>query len=415
MNYKIAIPSLSRSKELKQKTLSILENHNIDKSLITVFVVEEEYEEYKNTLPDYNIVIGKRGIVQQREFIENYYPAEIQIVSFDDDITEIDLDTFENLNNFIIFAFQQCLERKSYIWSVYPVFNKFFRINKEDISTSLNFCIGTFYGYINRPNAPDLKIQFTENKDDVERSLKYFIKDGIVLRFNKVGFKTKFYSPGGLGILKERKEKIILETKLLQQHFNEYGNIKVRKNGIYEFVLKKIPAKKIKQHEVQQLPFLCPSYLSCIYEMLENISISLKNKTNNRRGFPNHRSVVFGITKGRYNGIIALSAYTKKYPEIYKELLHIGKLICPFEFNSIYVNKNVICPPHKDDKNVGNSLLISFGDYSGCNIVIDGIKYDANCRPIIFNGSQLEHYNTNDLIGTKYSLIYFNTYFQQDK
>ena len=53
-------------------------------------------------------------------------------------------------------------------------------------------------------------------------------------------------------------------------------------------------------------------------------------------------------------------------------------------------------------------MLLSFGDYSGCNIVVNNKIYDANCNPIIFNGSNLEHYNTDDLIGTKYSLVYFS-------
>ena len=54
-------------------------------------------------------------------------------------------------------------------------------------------------------------------------------------------------------------------------------------------------------------------------------------------------------------------------------------------------------------------MLLSFGDYTGCNIVINNKTYDANCNPIVFNGSELEHWNTDDLIGTKYSLVFFTT------
>ena len=53
------------------------------------------------------------------------------------------------------------------------------------------------------------------------------------------------------------------------------------------------------------------------------------------------------------------------------------------------------------------SILLSFGDYTGCNIVINGDKYDANRQPIMFNGSLLEHYNSDDLVGNKYSLVFF--------
>jgi len=59
---------------------------------------------------------------------------------------------------------------------------------------------------------------------------------------------------------------------------------------------------------------------------------------------------------------------------------------------------------------VGLSLLVSFGKYEGCNIVIDGNEFNTNCSPVIFNGAEMEHWNT-EFIGNennKYSLIYFN-------
>ena len=144
-----------------------------------------------------------------------------------------------------------------------------------------------------------------------------------------------------------------------------------------------------------------------LYDMLRQIIIPMKNSTNSRGDFGNHRSMTMGITRGRFNGIIGLSQPTKKYPHIYKEILRIQKLI-GIEANSIHVNHNVICPRHLDSKNIGESVLVSFGDYTGCNIVIDELPYNAYCQPIKFNGAELIHYNTNDLIGNKYSLVFFN-------
>jgi DNA (cytosine-5)-methyltransferase 1 len=36
------------------------------------------------------------------------------------------------------------------------------------------------------------------------------------------------------------------------------------------------------------------------------------------------------------------------------------------------------------------------------------VEYDTDCRPVIFNGAELEHWNTKDLQGTKYSLVFYN-------
>jgi len=150
--------------------------------------------------------------------------------------------------------------------------------------------------------------------------------------------------------------------------------------------------------------------LELLETLVSKITIKKKSGNNNRRGFPAHRAITFGITRGRFNGKTELSYYSKKYPQIYEEILRIGNKYCPIKFNSIHLNNNVVCPPHKDSKNVGNSCLLSFGDYSGCNIIIDGVQHDAKYNPIVFNGAELEHYNTNDLIGNKYSLVFYFTH-----
>jgi hypothetical protein len=197
--------------------------------------------------------------------------------------------------------------------------------------------------------------------------------------------------------------------------YPEYGKKKVRKTGINEFVLNKLKSFS-KQSTITKedktitvLNSINPEEFVDLYYMLDSISIHFRSGRSSRRDFPKHRSTVFGITRGRYSGIIGISEYSKKYPEIYNELKRIGDMICPFEYTSIHLNHNVVCPKHKDETNVGKSLLVSFGEYSGCNIVIEDVVYDANCKPIIFNGALLEHYNTDDLVGNKYSLVYYNS------
>jgi hypothetical protein len=151
------------------------------------------------------------------------------------------------------------------------------------------------------------------------------------------------------------------------------------------------------------------SEFSALTEYLNKIRVPVILQ-NNRRGFPKHRGCVFGLTKPRFkSGGACLSANSKKYPEIYEEIIRVGNLICPkgFEFNSIQLNHNVVCPPHKDSKNVGDSVIVSFGDYTGGNLVIENVIYDAKYQPLIFNGAELEHWNTLDLQGNKYSLVFF--------
>lgn len=252
MEYVICIPSYKRAELCNDKTLSTLMEHKIPKSKIYVFVANiNEHKTYENILDKkkYNkLIIGKKGLVQQREFISKSFKPNQPIVFLDDDIEHIDLSLsplfkHKSLDFFIKYAFEECKKRKSFIWGVYPVFNPFFREPRQEITDNLSYIVGAFYGIINRPNLKELQLVITKKngqKEDVERTLKYFIKDGIVLRFNKIGFVTKYYGKqGGLGTFEERLKPMLVASQKLKKKYPQYGTIVTRKNGMTEFKLRK--------------------------------------------------------------------------------------------------------------------------------------------------------------------------------
>lgn len=144
-----------------------------------------------------------------------------------------------------------------------------------------------------------------------------------------------------------------------------------------------------------------------LFYLLNQINIPRTNHANNRRGFPMHEKLNFGLSKGRFNGVVGLSRQSILYPDIFEEIINIGDAYCPFQYTSIHLNHNVTCPPHKDLNNKINSFIVSFGEYEGGKLVIEGETFDTLYRPVIFNGSELEHWNTNDLVGNKYSLVLY--------
>ena len=179
------------------------------------------------------------------------WPEGKHIVFFDDDVASIDLSMSKifkgkSLDFFFKYAFKECKKMKSFMWGVYPVFNPFFRKARDELSTCLNYIVGAFYGIINRPNLKSIQLTLTKEngqKEDVERTIKYFIEDGIVLRFNKIGFETKYYGKsGGLGTFEARLKPMLEASKLLKKTYPEYGEISTKKNGMTEFRLKKIPS-----------------------------------------------------------------------------------------------------------------------------------------------------------------------------
>jgi hypothetical protein len=254
-DYVICIPSYKRAIFCKEKTLTTLHKNNIDPKNIFVYVAnKEDYDLYDKILDknEYNkLVIGKKGLAQQRQYIMSQWPNGKHIVFFDDDVESIDLSLSprfkgHNLDYFIKEAFNECEKNNSFIWGVYAVFNPFFRKTKSEMSTDLKYIVGAFYGIINRPKLKNIELTITKKngqKEDVERTLKYFINDGIVLRFNKIGFTTKYYGKeGGLGKFDERLKPMKEACKKLEQKYSDYGHTKIRSNGMAEFILKKIPA-----------------------------------------------------------------------------------------------------------------------------------------------------------------------------
>ena len=164
--------------------------------------------------------------------------------------------------------------------------------------------------------------------------------------------------------------------------------------------------------DVDILPRVDEGRFAELYAMLERITIRLLSEKGNtsRRGFGTHRAATFGTVRTRSGTQVALSRVSKKYPDIYEALFALGDELAPdFDFTSVHVNKNVVCPVHKDAKNVGRSMLVSFGPYAGCELRVEGEQYDTRHTPHIFDGSALEHWNNPTLDGTKYSLVYFTT------
>lgn len=249
--YVICIPSYKRANFCNDKTLATLQKHGISRDKIYVYVVSEDFNEYENVLNKklYNkLIVGKKGLVPQRQFIMEQWPENKEIVFFDDDVESIDLSLsqFKNksLDFFFKHAFSECIKMKSYIWGVYAVFNPFFRKARKEMTTELNYIVGAFYGIINRPTLKNIQLTITKEngqKEDVERTLKYFIHDGIVLRFNRIGFTTKYYGrEGGLGRFEDRLKPMSEASERLEKAYPEYGYIKKRGNGMTEFVLRKI-------------------------------------------------------------------------------------------------------------------------------------------------------------------------------
>lgn len=264
-DYVIAIPSYKREETLKNKTLRVLQEQRIPKEKIFIFVGnQEEYEKYQQVLPKYynQIVIGQVGMMNIRNFITDYFPEKQKIFNMDDDITDFIKLTKERkkidkkkisekkgiiarpqsekfrkneLEHFINDGFKECLDNNLSLFGIYPASNPFFM--KKRITYDLRYIIGSCWGCINNKS---LKVTM-DDKEDFERTLKSYIQNGGVVRFENITVISGYYTEKG-GMQETRTKERVLKSA--EKLVNKYPNLcKInlgKKSGYAEIKLKDI-------------------------------------------------------------------------------------------------------------------------------------------------------------------------------
>ena len=99
-------------------------------------------------------------------------------------------------------------------------------------------------------------------------------------------------------------------------------------------------------------------------------------------------------------------------PDLWEAMEEFRDLYFPlFEFTGIQFNYNYKIGPHKDAANVGESVLVCTGDYTGgetCVQLEDGTiqKFDARLRPVVIDGSKHTHW-VEPFEGERFSVVFF--------
>ena len=436
--YIIAIPSYKRADTPNKKTLNLLKSSDINiKEKVYIFVADEtEYKIYKEILNenDFNsLIIGKPTLKAQRNFILDYFPLDSSIMFLDDDLMEVmtgykDKETKEiitknilSLNRVFEVGFEECKRTNSKLFGYYPVYNKFFMSNT--ISYNLKYIVGACYGIINHK---EKQYVYTDDKEDFERSIKCFMNDGKVVRFNYISFKTNYYTePGGL------QETRTLETinkgaEYIVQTYPEFSKIKIKKNGKYEI--------KLIQPKLVSPPIILTiqrdfNFLNLHHSLLKKLNettistletLRKDNKPSRSTLLldnPDHtkfkgikdrpRTMTIGYGRIRTIGYGPFSQ-NNKHKDLLDLIIQYGKMILPseFVFTTITINKNLKCKLHKDKGNFGVSALTTLGDYEKGGLFISDKLYSTNNTILMFDGTKLPH-QTEDFTGDRFSLIYY--------
>lgn len=201
--FNIVIPSHNRVKLIEKYAINFIIKHDLHKKVnIYIFVTPGQLEDYNILLDKYNfltILEGDYGLINQRNYIRNYFNNKDKLLYIDDDLKDIlFLDNYnincmyDNLYN----MFNTMINNNCCLASVAPSNNKYFCTDK--ILKGLYFCTGCCYLEINNKH-PQLYLNnnFNSECEDFINTFNHYQFNGFVYRFNYACVNHKYSSSKG--------------------------------------------------------------------------------------------------------------------------------------------------------------------------------------------------------------------------
>ena len=249
IDYKIVVPSYGRASTIGNYTMKYLRESDVDLSQVHIFAANsEEAEKYQSSCPDVNVVVGVKGLVQQRRFISEYFDRGTRLWSFDDDVSAIEtiellkkldsnqkpldhpcrLTPVNSLDGFIQRGWRLAETYEVGLWGCYAVRNKGFLHPK--INVGLKFVMGHGFGFYAGDPAFD-EIEEYQMKDDFYLSLWHTENRNGTLVFNDHCIKSKAHSGVG-GTNEDMAAKLAKNNETVEKivaRFPELASVKMRR------------------------------------------------------------------------------------------------------------------------------------------------------------------------------------------
>ncbi len=256
MKIQIAIPSYQRAETLCKKTLKyLIGDCAFPQDDINVFCADKtEADKYETVLKaagygEVLIQIGEPTLRNQRNYIQQFFEEGDLVLNFDDDVDGLfyakdkKLHLFTDITGLAERMNAGMVKHKTKISGVYPVANHFFMGDK---TTSDNrYIVGCFWACI-IDHDTELGVDL-EDKEDFERTIKYFIKFGAVVRLEDICVQTKYYKePGGMQVTRT-KQRVHDSAMFLIQKYPDHCVLNTAKANKEFTEIKLITPSVLKQ------------------------------------------------------------------------------------------------------------------------------------------------------------------------
>lgn len=252
---KFAIPSFQRPNILKEKTINYLLGQGIDPKSIYIFCRDDD--KYINEYISmghigFNIFpIDIKGIGETHNYITHFFKEDEFICELDDDLIDVIDKDRNSVRDFV--AVLEEMKEKMITENInyagfYQCDNPKFMSGNQQYTTDLRYMLGLMRL---RRIKKDVKL-ITNYAEDFENCLRYFVRDGKILKNNWIAGKTKNYADGGCngdgrGFDSERVDK-----EILADEFPMLCRLFQRKNGRYDLRLKEYARPSTKIHNFKK-------------------------------------------------------------------------------------------------------------------------------------------------------------------
>jgi hypothetical protein len=248
-SFKVVVPTYGRHEAIGKYTMKYLRSTDVDLSQVYLFVANsEEAEKYKSSNEDVNIVVGVKGLTQQRKFISEYFDPGTRLLSLDDDVSGLQrlvllekldslqkpldfpckLELVTDLVQFVENGWELAADREVELWGAYQVANKGFLHPK--VKTGALFIMGHFFSFLAGDNVFDEIVEYP-CKDDVFWSIWHHVNRKGTLRFDNYCVKSKAHSGSG-GTNEDMLAKLQINNDTCEAicaKYPEIASIKMRK------------------------------------------------------------------------------------------------------------------------------------------------------------------------------------------
>ena len=248
--YKIVIPSYNRIEQLRLQTLLFLNNHKFKKEDIFIFIRSDDnkLEDYMLLKEEgYNIIITNnvKGIGRTHNYITNYFEPDEFIVELDDDVMDIidkEKESILDFKDVINNMKTKMIENKVSYGGLYSCPNTYFMKNSkmDDYTYDLKYCLGLVRMRFIRKDI----ILETNYSEDMENCIKYYIRDGKILRNNTIVGITKNYAQGGCKADGRDNQTEKKDKEFLADKYPSYCRLFQRKSGIWDLRIRHYKGKK---------------------------------------------------------------------------------------------------------------------------------------------------------------------------